>query len=59
MAETIAIEGTIKGKPIHGEAQGKVHDALVKTLESQLKGTVVAPAIRHGSIHASIVYDKE
>jgi hypothetical protein len=59
MAHTVAIEGTVKGKALAADAQAKVHEALAKTLEAQLKGEAVIIPSRHASIHASVVYDKE
>jgi hypothetical protein len=57
MAETVTIEGTSKGKELSGDVKTKVHEALKKTLEAELRGATVVPTTHHTSIHVSVRAD--
>ena len=54
MADRIAVEGSTKGKELSGDAKNKVHEALKKTLEAELKGAAIIPGSHHTSIHVSV-----
>ena len=57
MAERIAVEGSTKGRELTADVKTKVHEALKKTLEAELKSATVIPGTHHTSIHVSVQAD--
>ncbi len=57
MADRVAVEGTTKGKELSADVKTKVHEALKKTLEAELKSAAIVPAVHHTSIHISVQAD--